>query len=83
VFLEENIRSHEENVRQSDSIANLVREKVTKLIEKIKDEEKKLLCNIHEFNNTERRLIKEKSNRLRDLKTIEQFCLTSQEKLNR
>ncbi len=79
----ENIKNHEENVRHSNDIANIIREKVIELIEKIKQEEKKLIHNIQEFNNTERRLIKEKNVRLQDLTKIQTFCSISQEKLRR
>ncbi len=56
---------------------------MTELIEKIKQEEKKLIHNIQEFNNTERRLIKEKNIRLQDLTKIQTFCSVSQDKLHR
>ncbi len=82
-FLVENIKNHEENVRQSNDIANTIREKVIELIDKIKQEEKKLIHNIQEFNNTERRLIKEKNIRLQDLTKIQTFCSISQDKLHR
>ena len=82
-FEVENIKIHEENVRHSNDIGNTIREKVIELIEKIKQEEKKLLFNVQEFNNTERRLIKEKTTRLQDLTKIKTFCSISQEKLRR
>lgn len=52
----ENIKNHEENVRRSNEIANVIRHKVTDLIEKIKKEEAKLLVNVQEFSNAEQRL---------------------------
>ena len=51
----ENIKNHEENVRRSEDIANVIREKVADLIAKIKQEEIKLLHNVEEFSNTEQR----------------------------
>ncbi len=51
----ENIKNHEENVRCSNDIANIIRNKVADLIEKIKQEEIKLLNNVQEFNNAEQR----------------------------
>jgi len=54
-FLVENIKNHEENVRNSNEIANTIRKKVTDLIERIKQEEKKLLNNVQEFGNAEQR----------------------------
>lgn len=56
-FIEgENIKNHQENVRRSNEIANVIRSKVTDLIEKIKKEEAKLLNNVQEFSNSEQRL---------------------------
>lgn len=46
---------HQTNVRHSNEIANTIREKVSELIGKIKEEERKLLENIQEFNDNERR----------------------------
>ena len=46
---------HQANVRHSNEIANTIREKVAELIGKIKEEERKLLGNIQEFNDNERR----------------------------
>ncbi|CAF1498579.1 unnamed protein product, partial [Adineta ricciae] len=77
----ENIKNHEENVRRSDEIADVIRNKVATLIEKIKQEETKLIHNVEEFRNAEQRLIDEKTTRLHDLSTINEFCTTSQEKL--
>jgi hypothetical protein len=54
-FAVENIKNHEENVRRSNDIADVIRAKVTDLIAKIKQEEKKLLHNVQEFSNTEQR----------------------------
>jgi len=54
-FVVENIKNHEENVRRSKDIADVIRNKVTDLIGKIKQEEKKLLHNVQEFSNTEQR----------------------------
>jgi len=54
-FVVENIKNHEENVRRSNDIADVIRAKVTDLIGKIKQEEKKLLHNVQEFSNTEQR----------------------------
>lgn len=51
----ENIKNHEENVRNSNEIANIIRKKVTDLIERIKQEEAKLLNNVQEFGNAEQR----------------------------
>lgn len=51
----ENIKNHEENVRRSNDIATIIRNKVTDLIEKIKQEESKLLHNVQEFSNSEQR----------------------------
>lgn len=51
----ENIKNHEENVRRSADITELIRNKVTDLIEKIKQEEEKLLHNVQEFGNAEQR----------------------------
>ncbi|CAF1503942.1 unnamed protein product [Adineta steineri] len=78
----ENIKNHEDNVRRSKDIANVIRNKVTDLIEKIKQEETKLLHNVQEFSNSEQRLIDEKKSRLQDLSTINKFCSVSQEKLH-
>lgn len=79
----ENIRNHEENIRHANDIGDIIRNKVKDLIEKIKQDEKKLLENVQEFNQTEQRLIKEKNVRLQDLTKIKTFCSTSQEKLHR
>ena len=54
-YLVENIRNHEENVLRSKDIGNVIRNKVTDLIDKIKQEEKKLLHNVEEFGNAEQR----------------------------
>ena len=56
-FLVENIKNHEENVLRSNEIAQLIRDKVTDLIEKIKQEEAKLLHNVQEFGNSEERYL--------------------------
>ncbi|CAF1347266.1 unnamed protein product [Rotaria sordida] len=77
----ENIKNHEENINHSTDMVNTIRYKVNELIDKIKQEEKKLLHSIQEFNNTEQRLLKEKNNRFQDLTKIKTFCLSSQEKL--
>ncbi len=79
----ENLKKHEENVRHSNEIGNTIRDKVNEIITKIKQEEKKLIDNIYEFNNTEQRLIREKNVRLQDLAKIKTFCSISQEKLRR
>lgn len=79
----ENIRNHEENVRHSNDIEHLIRNKVTELIEKIKQEEKKLLENVKEFNKTELRLIQEKNLRLQNLTKIKTFCSISQQTLHK
>lgn len=50
-----NIENHQLNVRHSNEIVNIIREKVIGLITKIKEEERKLLENIQEFTNSERR----------------------------
>jgi hypothetical protein len=54
-FVVENIKNHEENVRRSNDIADVIRNKVTDLIGKIKQEETKLLHNVQEFSKTEQR----------------------------
>lgn len=53
--LVENIKNHEENVQRSHDIAQLIRDKVTDLIERIRQEETKLLHNVQEFGNSEQR----------------------------
>ena len=50
-----NIETHQTNVHHSNEIVNVIREKVNELIGKIKEEEKKLLENVQEFTNSERR----------------------------
>ncbi|CAF1474333.1 unnamed protein product [Adineta ricciae] len=77
----ENIKIHEENVRQSNEIIRTIREKVNGLISKIKQEENKLIQNAQEFHNSEHKLINEKSLRLQNLTDIKAFCSTSQAKL--
>ncbi|CAF3698261.1 unnamed protein product [Rotaria sordida] len=74
----ENIKNHEENVCRSDDIANVIRNKVADLIEKIKQEETKLLHNVQEFSKAEQKLIDEKNACLQDLSIINKFCLESQ-----
>ncbi|UJR23775.1 hypothetical protein I4U23_026751 [Adineta vaga] len=77
----ENIKIHEENIRQSNDIIRTIQEKVIELIEKIKQEESKLLLNVREFHNSEQKLVKDKNSRLENLTNIKTFCSTSQEKL--
>jgi 23S rRNA G2445 N2-methylase RlmL len=55
IFSVENIKNHEENVRRSNDIANTIRDKVADLIEKIKQEETKLLNNVQQFSASEQR----------------------------
>ena len=55
MIVAENIKNHEENVRRSDEIADVIRNKVATLIEKIKQEETKLIHNVEEFRNAEQR----------------------------
>ena len=83
LILVENLKKHEENVRHSNEIGNTIRDKVNDIITKIKQEEKKLIDNIYEFNNTEQKLIREKNIRLQDLAKIKTFCAISQEKLRK
>jgi hypothetical protein len=49
------MKNHEENVHRSNEIAKIIRNKVTDLVEKIKQEEEKLLHHVQEFQNTEQR----------------------------
>ncbi|CAF1093594.1 unnamed protein product [Adineta steineri] len=77
----ENIKIHEENVRHSNEIIHTIKDKVTELIDRIKQEENKLLDIVNEFHSTEQSLIKEKNIRLQNLASIKTFCSISQEKL--
>ena len=52
---EDSMQNHRDNVRQSNEIATSIREKVTDLIDRIKDEERKLLRNVEEFQTVEQR----------------------------
>jgi hypothetical protein len=56
-ILVQNLKQHEENVRHSNEIGKTIRAKVSEMISEIKQEEKKLIDNIQEFNNTEQRLV--------------------------
>ncbi|CAF3687219.1 unnamed protein product [Rotaria socialis] len=78
----EHINKHEENVHHSNDISSTIRHKVTELIDKIKQEEKKLLLSLQEFNHAEEKLLKENNSRFQDLTNIKTFCCNSQEKLN-
>lgn len=55
IILVRNIKRHEENILHSADIANTIRQKVTELIDKIKQEENKLLHNVQEFSETEQK----------------------------
>lgn len=52
---EETLRTHQDNVRQSNEIGKRIREKVSDLIERIRDEERKLLQSVEEFRTIEQK----------------------------
>lgn len=53
----ENVKNLEENVRHSNEIAKTIRGKVADLIALIKEEEKKLLQQVEEFQTAEQRSV--------------------------
>ena len=82
-ILVESVTKHEKNITKCTQYKENIQKRAAEMIQKIKDEETKLLDEINEFEQTESSLLKEASTRLKQVDTISSFCSTATTALNK
>ena len=73
----ESISKHELNLVKCKDIRQSIQKKVNEIIQKLKDEEAKLLDDVEDFERIETSLLTDKNNRLKELETMNKFSSNS------
>ena len=77
LFIVESISKHESNLTKCKEIRQSIQKKVNEIIQKIKDEEAKLLDDVDDFERVETSLLSDKTNRLKELEAMNKFSSLS------
>jgi tripartite motif-containing protein 2/3 len=78
----ESISRHEVNIGKCKEIRELLQKKVSDIIQRIKDEEAKLLDEVEDFERSEASLLQDKKTRYKELENMSQFGSDSNKLLN-
>lgn len=81
MFQVELISKHEINLAKSKEIRKSIQSKVNEIIQKLKDEEAKLLGDVDDFERIESNLLADKNERLNSLEEINKFSLSTHNSL--
>jgi hypothetical protein len=76
-FKVESISRHEVNISKCKEIRVLIQKKVNDIVQRIKDEETKLLDDVEDFERSETSMLSDKNDRLKVLETMSQFSTFS------
>ena len=69
----ESISRHEINVLKCKEIRSMIQKKVTEVVQRVKDEEAKLLDDVEDFERAESSFLADKTVRLKELEAMSQF----------
>ncbi len=70
----EAISNHEKNLQTCLKTKDTIQKKISDIIRKLKEDEKKLLDEINEFEQSETALMNDNSDRVQELNEINLFC---------
>lgn len=73
----ESISKHESNLSKCKEIRQLIQKNVNEIIQKLKDEEAKLLDDVDDFERGETNSLADKSDRLKELESMNEFSTLS------
>ena len=77
LFQVETLSKHELNLMKCKEIRQTITKKVGDIIQRIKDEETKLLDDVEDFERNETNLLADKTIRLKELEIMNKFSLAS------
>lgn len=77
----ESLSKHESNLSKCKEIRILIQKKVGDIIQRIKDEESKLLDEVEDFERAETSFLSDKANRLKELENMSRFGTLSNKAL--
>jgi hypothetical protein len=70
----EAISNHEKNLQTCLKTKAIIQNKISDIIKKLKEDERKLLEDINEFEQRETTMMNDNSNRVKELNEINSFC---------